>query len=112
MILARLRMILPREKLTEAVKILTRAAERTRLETGCERCHVYRDAQEVDVILLEEAWKSDEELNNYLRSDSFRDVLMVMEMAVQRPEIQFSAIARAEGIERAKAARSPISLSL
>ena len=106
MILATVRMVMPPEKFAEAVRILVRTAERTRVEIGCDRCHVYQDAQEAHAILLEEAWKSDEELDHHLRSDGFRDVLVVMEMALEPPEIQFSTIARVTGIERARAARS------
>ena len=105
MIQATLRMMMDPEKFTEAVKILSRTAERARVETGCERCHVYSDTQKANVILMEGAWKSDEELNRLLRSDGFRDVLMVMEMAIQAPEIKFSTITRVTGIERVKAAR-------
>jgi quinol monooxygenase YgiN len=112
MILATVRMVMPHEKFAEAAKILARTAERTRVETGCDRCHVYRDAGEAPVILLEEAWKSDEDLDHHLRSDGFRDVLVVMEMALEPPEIQFSTIARMTGMERARAARSQICLSL
>ncbi len=112
MFLATVRMVMPPEKLAEAARILGRTAEQARVETGCERCHVYRDAQEANAILLEQAWNNEEELDRHLRSDGFRDVLVVMEMALEPPEIQFSAIARVEGIERAKAARSQISLFL
>jgi quinol monooxygenase YgiN len=112
MILARVRMVMPSEKFGEAVRILVRMAERTRVEIGCDRCHVYQDTGETHAIMLEEAWKSDEELDHHLRSDGFRDVLVVMEMALEPPEVQFSAIARVDGIERAKAARSLSRLSL
>ena len=97
---------MPPERFAEAVKILVGTAERTRVNIGCDRCHVYQDAQKAQTILLEEAWKSEEELDHHLRSDGFRDVLVVMEMAVEPPEIQFSTIAGVTGIERARAARS------
>jgi quinol monooxygenase YgiN len=106
MILATLRMVMPSEKVAEAVRILLRTAERTSVGTGCDRYRVYRDSQETNAILLEEAWNSEEELDHHLRSDDFREVLMVMEMAVEQPEIQFSTIAAVTGLERAMAARS------
>ena len=112
MILATVRMVMHPEKFAEAVKILVGTAERTRAEIGCDRCNVYQDAREAHVILLEEAWKSDEELDHHLRSDRFRDVLVVMEMALEPPEIRFSTIAGVTGIERARAARSLTCLSL
>ena len=106
MILVTIRMVMPPERFAEAVKILVRTAERTWVEPGCDHCRVYRDAQEAHVLLFEEVWKSDEDLDRHLRSDGFRDVLVVTEMAVEPPEIRFSTIARVSGIERARAARS------
>jgi len=106
MILATLRMVMSPENFAEVLRILLRTAERTRVETGCDRYRVYQDAQETRAILLEAAWNSEEELDQYLRSDDFLEVLMVMEMAVEQPEIQFSTIAGVTGLERAMAARS------
>jgi quinol monooxygenase YgiN len=108
MILATVRMVMPPEKFAEAISVLLRTVERTRVETGCDRSDLYEDAREAHAILLKEAWKSDEELDHHLRSDGFRDVLLVMEMALEPPEMQFSTVARVEGIERARAARSLI----
>ncbi len=106
MILATLRMVMSPENFVEVLRILLRTAERTRVEIGCDRYRVYQDAQETHAILIEEVWNSEEELDCYLRSDDFREVLMVMEMAVEPPEIQFSTVTGVTGLERAMAARS------
>jgi quinol monooxygenase YgiN len=106
MILATLRMVMSPENFVEVLRILLRTAERTRVETGCDRYRVYQDAQETNAILLEEVWNSEEELDRYLCSDDFREVLMVIEMAVEPPEVQFSTIAGVTGLERVMAARS------
>ncbi len=105
MILATVRMVMPSEKRPEAVRILTRAAERTRIEPGCITCHVYQDAKEPCEIMFEGEWASEEELTRHLSSDYFRNVLLVMEMALEPPEIGFHTIERSAGVEVIEKAR-------
>jgi quinol monooxygenase YgiN len=80
-------------------------AERTRVETGCITCRIYQDVQEDHSIMLDEIWKNEEDLNRHLRSDEYRNVLLVMEMAVKRPEIRFETILITNGIETIEKAR-------
>ena len=105
MILATVRMKMPPEKWHEAVRILTRTAERTRVEHGCIACRVYQDAKEPRELLFEEEWRSEGELTRHLSSDHFRNVLLVMEMAVEPPEIRFDAIQHSSGVETIEKAR-------
>lgn len=105
MIFATVRMKMPPEKRSEAVRILARTAEWTRVEPGCIACHVYLDAKEPGEIMLEEEWQSEEELARHLKSDHFRNVLLVMEMAVERPEIGFHTIEQSAGVEVIEKAR-------
>ena len=59
-------------------------------------------------ILVEEPWKSGEDLERHLRAEEFRKVLLVVEMAVEPPEIRFDAISQSTGFETIeKARRSP-----
>jgi quinol monooxygenase YgiN len=105
MILATVRMVMPPEKRPEAVRILTRTAERTRVEPGCIACHLYQDAKEPHEILFEEEWRSEEELTHHLSSDHFRNVLLVMEMASEEPEIEFHSVEHSAGVEVIEKAR-------
>jgi quinol monooxygenase YgiN len=105
MIFATVRMVMPPEKRLEAVRILTLTAERTRVEPGCIACHVYQDAKEPREILFEEEWRSEEELTRHLGSDHFRNVLLVMEMATEPPEIGFHTVEHSAGVEVVERAR-------
>ncbi len=106
MILATVRMIIPRAKGNEALKILRTVAEHCKVHSGCLGCHIYADAQEDNVLMFEEMWRSDEDLAQHLRSDEYRKVLLVMEMALKQPEIRFDTIASSVGIETIEKARS------
>jgi quinol monooxygenase YgiN len=106
MIHSTVRIVTGAEKREEAFEILRSMAERTRVESGCITCRIYRDTQEELSIMLEEIWKDEEDLNRrHLRSDEYRNVLLVMEMAVEQPEIRFETIARTNGIEIIEKAR-------
>lgn len=106
MIHATIRMKMPVQKVKEAVDILRSMAERTRIQPGCISCRIYHDAQEENVIMLDELWETQEEHERHLRSAEYRNVLLVVEMAYEKPEIEFSAISQSTGVETIEKARS------
>ena len=106
MIHSTVRIVTGQAKREEAFAILRSMAERTRVESGCISCRIYRDAQEDHSIMLEEIWKNEEDLNRHLRSDEYRNVLLVMEMSVKQPEIRFEAISSVTGMETIEKART------
>jgi quinol monooxygenase YgiN len=98
-------MALPTERLREALGILTPMAERISVDPACVSCHVYQDVQEDCVLMLEEKWKTEEDLKRHLRSHEYRNVLLLMEMALKPPEICFNVISCSSGIEAIQRAR-------
>jgi quinol monooxygenase YgiN len=56
-------------------------------------------------LLLEESWGDEEALHRHLRSESFRHILLVVEMAAETPEIRFDWVDRSAGIEFVETAR-------
>jgi quinol monooxygenase YgiN len=106
MIHATIRMTLPAQKVKEAEEILRSVVERTKVQPGCISCRVYHDVQEKQVIMMEELWKTQEDLDLHLRSAEYRNVLLVVEMAQKEPEIRFSEFLHSTGIETIEMARS------
>lgn len=74
-------------------------------EPGCISCHIYEDLQEKNVFMLKAVWRSEEDLERHLRSDEYRNLLLVMELARERPEIRFDTISLSTGIETIEKAR-------
>jgi len=99
MIHATIRMTLPAQKTQEALEILSSVTERTKVKPGCISCRIYHDTQEEHVIMIEEVWGSQEELERHLRSTEYRNVLLVVEMAHKEPEIRFSSFSDSTGVE-------------
>ncbi len=106
MIQATIRMMIPPRKRDEILGILRPVVEQCRDEPGCTSCHLYGDLQDRDVILLEQVWKTTEGLDRHLGSEEFRNLLLIMELALERPEIRFNTISSSSGMETIERARA------
>ena len=105
MIHASVRMVLPATRLSEVIGILAPLAERTKAERGCLGCHLYRDALEEAVLTLEATWASEADLERHLRSQDYRQLLLVMELAQVPPEVRFDRVLHSTGFETVEQAR-------
>ena len=99
------RLRIPLNKQSEALDILGSVREQTQFESSCHHVRIYREANESEVIMIEELWASAEDLNRHLKSDAYRRILLVIEMAAAAPEIRFDKIIQSGGIETIVKAR-------
>jgi len=106
MVRSTIRMLIPFEKHNEVLEILSPMAEQIQFEPGCISCRLYRGVENELAILLEELWTSDEDMQRHLRSDKYRRILLVVEMAAESPEIRFDTIAHSSGVEIIEKARN------
>lgn len=111
MIHASIKMKFAPDHLDEASEILCAIVERTRVTPGCLGCDVYRDLLDPGTLLFEGWWKTHGDLDRHLRSDAYRRVILVMEMAIEYPSIRFSEITKTTGIETIKNSRFGLSTS-
>ena len=100
-----IRMLIPLEKQGEALEILGSTIEETLFDPGCVSCRLYRDVQDVRAIMFEEFWLSEEDVQHHLRSEKYRMILLVVEMAAEPPEIRFDTISHSSGVETIERAR-------
>ena len=105
MIRANIRLLLPIRQQKGVMEILGRYAERTRFLAGCLSCPLYHDVLDPKAIMLEEVWDDESALNRHLGSDSFRDILLVIEMASAAPEVSFIQFSESFGLERIEQVR-------
>lgn len=106
MVRCSIRMLIPLERINEAVEILSSMAERIRFETGCLGCRVYRGLEEEPAILFEQFWANLDCALDHMRSDIYRNVLLVVEMAKEHPEVRIDAISQSSGLETIEKARN------
>ncbi len=105
MIRANIRILLSIGQQKGVMEILGRYAERTRFLAGCLSCRLYHDMLDPKAIMLEEIWDDESALNRHLGSDSFRDILLVIEMASAAPEVTFIQFSESSGLERVEQVR-------
>ena len=105
LIQATITMAIPPPKRGEALRIFKSITDQCRDVPGCISCHIYEDLQEKNVLMLQEVWRSEEDLNLHLRSDEYRNLLLILELAPERPEIRFDTISGSTGIETIEKAR-------
>ncbi len=106
MIHSRVRMVLPAERMSEALEILLPLVERTRAERGCLGCRLHRDVQDAQEITLEEFWATKADMDRHLRSPEYQRLLLVMEMASGPPDVRFDQLSGTSGIETIEDARA------
>jgi quinol monooxygenase YgiN len=110
MMQATIKMNFSPEKIEEILNILRSIVERTRAETGCISCSVYLNTEEKTMIVFDNKWRSNEDMQRYLRSEEYKKVLLVVEMANTKPEIRFDTITESSGVETIEKARKKFSL--
>jgi quinol monooxygenase YgiN len=99
MILSTIRMTIPTQKRGKVIKILRLLAEQRRNENCCLSCCIYEDVQEKNVLMLEEVWDIDADLDLHACSSEYRELLQVLETAPKQPEIGGGTILKSTGIE-------------
>ena len=78
----------------------------TKVQLGCIGCEFYQDLNDPDAVLYVQEWESRANLDDHIKSDSFRIVLSLMELSVETPEIKLNTISQTEGLEAIEALRS------
>jgi quinol monooxygenase YgiN len=105
MVQALLRLKVIPENQDKAVEIINFILERIRVESGCARCHFYRDTSSKGEFLLLQEWESRADLERHICSEEFRHILALIELASEPPEIRFNTISKEEGLETIESVR-------
>ena len=96
---ATIRMHIPAQNRQQALAILHPIIEMTSLDPGCISCRLYQGVKDVQALLLEQRWASEEDLQRHLRSRRFHTILLVVEMASEVPEIRFDTVSYSQGVD-------------
>lgn len=105
MIQMSLKVVPPPNKTPEVVHALRLQIGPTQVLPGCILCRVSQDSRDQNIILFQEEWTSWGELEKYLRSDRFSDILELMEISSTRPDLTFSDVQETRGIDYVRKVR-------
>jgi quinol monooxygenase YgiN len=105
MIIAILRMVVRPEKRKEVEQIVRGILESTRVQKGCLNYGFYQDLEDENTFTVLERWATQADLEEFIRSESYRQLLAAMELLAEPPEVMINAISYTAGLEAIKAAR-------
>ena len=77
----------------------------TRVEPGCVACHIYQDVTNLSRFHFECVWETEADLIRHLRSEIYKQVLILMELGAEPPSLQFHTVLKTRGMEVVGAAR-------
>ena len=83
-------------------------AEKSRKDPGCLSYSAYRDVEDYNVLMFQGVWKSEENLKSHIRSSEYLNLLLVLEMSLEKPEVRFDTISNSAGIETIEQLRTII----
>lgn len=107
MITASLRLVVPEKHTADVLKTLRSLLGPTKAQPGCAGCEIYRDALDERVFLYVEEWGSREQLERHIRSDNYRRLLAVMDVAGEPPQVRYDVVSERHGLELVEALRVP-----
>ena len=99
MITSLLKMKVPHEKQSDAIQTIRTVSGWMSAQPGCISIELYRDIHDPLILMLIEQWKDWESIRNHIRSDSYRNILELMELSCEPPEIKFCSFSDAKGLE-------------
>lgn len=82
----------------------------TRVEPGCLSCRLLEDVETAGAFTLLEEWATPTDLERRLGSESYRRLLMIVELSESAPEVRYQVIASTMGLEAIHAVRERASL--
>ena len=99
MIIVTLHLKVTPEKRGQILEIFRSMIGPTTVQPGCRHCDLLVSTQDDDLLVLLEKWESQETLNQHIKTDEFRNVLVAMDKAYALPQINFYKAESCEGME-------------
>jgi quinol monooxygenase YgiN len=81
------------------LEVIRRMLEPTRVEQGCLGFHFYQDVEERNAFTFLEEWESTDDLEAHMRTESFRELLAVMDLLIEPPRLNIHTVSHTAGIE-------------
>ena len=89
----------------ELGKALFSLLKNIQAEPGCISCLLYQDWSDGKALYIESRWEALNDLVQHIRSDRYKMLLLLMELGVERPAIEFLTVTEVKGLDFIEAAR-------
>ena len=99
MITSFLKINVPLGKMKDAIQTVNSILGWTRAQPGCVSMAFYEDTNQPGTMMIFEEWENWPSLEKHIQSDSYRNILELMELSSEQPEIKFYSVADTKGME-------------
>lgn len=106
MIIEQLTILAPKGKRQDIGSALISLLGPTRVRAGCLKCRLLQNWRNPDELVLEANWETAEDLISHLQSDSYKRLLLLMELSAVAPVLEFSTVQEMSGLELVEKARN------
>jgi len=106
MIIELLRIAVPRGKREEFANTLASMVAPIEGQPGCLSCRVFEAWPQRDGLLIEARWESQEYLVCYLRSQTYKRLLLLSELGVAPPSVEFFTVVEFRGLDLVEDSRT------
>lgn len=105
MVIATLHIRVPKLKIREVEETLRLLEGPTSVQPGCEGSSYYRDLRNECEFAVVQKWSSQVYLKRYLKSDLYKKLLALIDLAEEQPDLNFYFCERRAGLELVKKVR-------
>ncbi len=106
MIIESVRIVVKPTKREQLRRALAAWAGPTSVESGCTSCRILEEGSDVGALCYQAQWKSHKELLHHLRSEHYKRLLMLMDLASEPPLIEFHTVTETKGLDLIEFARN------
>lgn len=99
MVNARFRIVVYPERLAEVLKTVRPIVSRMSDQPGCLGVKMYQDVDNPNAVTLVEEWSSETDLKGHIASDDFKNILAMLDLSREPPEVQFDIPSGSAGME-------------
>jgi quinol monooxygenase YgiN len=108
MIIELLRISVPRGKREEFAKTLVSLVDPIALQPGCSGCRLFQTWPQRDGLLIEARWESQEYLVCYLKSQIYKNLLLLAELGAAPPTVEFFTVVEFRGLDLVQGSRTSL----
>jgi quinol monooxygenase YgiN len=84
---------------SELLEILRSVLGPTEAQPGCLSCHIYAEEGPDHAIVFGAHWETEAALQEHIRSDFYRRILVACELSDRPPEVSFHHVSRTQGMD-------------
>jgi len=78
----------------------------TQVQPGCLSCRLFQNWQNKDEFLIEANWATEADLTRHLQSDTYKQLLLLMELSRTSPVLRFFVVQEVRGLDLVREARN------